>query len=495
MADDTAVATPDADARPEQTVTVEDAGPALKRLTIEVPEGRIKGKIEEQFDNLKRDAQVPGFRKGRAPHRLIERRFGEALRGDVKGQLLSESYTQAIEDQKLEVIGEPDVKDIESIELPESGPMTYTVEVEVTPQIELPAFDSLSVDKVKTEVTDDDVAQEIDNARQRMGQPKNVTDEPAAEGDYLEGPAKVLAGKDAADDAEVLHELPTAYVVVNGESADYKGHIAGIVIDDLGKTLAGKKHGETLRISTTGPKQHEIESLREKPITIVFTITGVQRIEPAPAEALIQQLGVENEDQLKGRLREMLEQRAQQQQQAGLYDQVRGKLVEAVDIELPAGLTGRQVERTLQRRRMELMYRGTSPDEVEQQLAELRDSSEEEAVRQLQEFFILDKAAKDLEVEVGENEINAQVAQMAFQQGRRPEKMRAELRERGDLENLFLQIREQKTLDQILEKVTVNEVDAPAKPKAATKTAKKKTTKKKTTKKTTKKKAAAKKAD
>jgi len=114
-----------------QTVTVEDIGPARKRLVIEVSVDRIAEQIASGYTQMKKDADVPGFRRGRAPQRLLERRFGEAIRDDVKGQLLSESYSQAIEDEKLNVIGEPDIKDLSDIVLPDSEPLTFKVEVRI----------------------------------------------------------------------------------------------------------------------------------------------------------------------------------------------------------------------------------------------------------------------------------------------------------------------------------------------------------------------------
>ena len=128
MAEDkTAVAE---ETKPEQTVKVEDAGPALKRLSVELPESRIKDKIESMYTELSDDAVLPGFRKGRAPRRLLEKRFKSSMSDQLKGQLISESYTQAIEDESLEVIGEPDVKDFDKIEVPEKGSLKYVVEVD-----------------------------------------------------------------------------------------------------------------------------------------------------------------------------------------------------------------------------------------------------------------------------------------------------------------------------------------------------------------------------
>ncbi|MEM8738583.1 MAG: trigger factor [Planctomycetota bacterium] len=473
MADDSTavVDSPDESGTPEtkleQKVTVEDAGPALKRLVFELPESRITDKIESTYENLSNDAVLPGFRKGRAPRRLLEKRFAESIRGDVKGQLLSESYSQAIEEHELDVIGEPDVKDLDSLEVPESGPLSFTVEIEITPDFELPTFDGIKVEKKVSEVSDDDVTAEIEQYRERYGQMSAVEDATVAEGDYVQSDVKVLAGENAADDAEVLHTHDAAYTLVHGEDKDFKGHVAGILVPDMGKHLVDKNVGDVVDISMTGPESHENEKVKGQPITVRMAITQVHRLAPASVEDLLPQFGMQSEDELKERLRTMLEQRHEQAQQADMHKQVTEQLVDAVDLELPEGLKGRQIERALQRQQMELLYSGAQPEEVEEKLAEARSDSEASAVRQLKTFFVLDKAAKQLEVEVQENEINGRIAMMAMQQQRRPEKLRSEMRQRGELEQLYLSIREQKTLDQIIEKATVTEVEGkPGEPEA-----------------------------
>lgn len=473
--------------KPEQAVTVEDAGPALKRLSIELPESRIKAKIESTYTQLRDDAVLPGFRRGRAPRRLLEKRFAPTIGKDIKGQLISESYTQAIEDAGLEVIGQPDVKDIDKLEVPEKGAMKYVVEVEVAPKVKLPAFDQIKVNKPVFEVTDADVDAEIEPYRERFGKPKTIEDGKAEEGDYLSTDVTVLAGENAKDDAEKLLESPDTYVLVPGKKRDYKGHVAGIVVEDLGKLLKGKKAGDTETISMTGPAGHENEKIKGRPITIKVSIKKIERVEPAPVEDLPGLLGVESVDDLKARIRQMLEQRHGQNQRADMHKQVAEYLIDHVELELPKGVTGRQTARVLQRQQMELAYRGVPEDEIAQQIAERREDSEEEAIRQLKLFFILDQAAKDLKVEVQENEINGRIAMMAYQQGRRPEKLRQEMHKRGQIEQLYLQVREQKVMDQIIEKASVTEVKGEAasedggedKPAAKKKTTKKTTKKKK----------------
>src|SRR3974390_259449 len=115
---------------PKATVTIEDAGAARKRIKLDIPAERIQGKLKEAFGDLQHEAVMPGFRRGRAPKRLIEKRFGGDIRNTVKQQLVAEAYEKAIEDNKIEAIGEPEV-DLARVELPESGNLQISVEVEI----------------------------------------------------------------------------------------------------------------------------------------------------------------------------------------------------------------------------------------------------------------------------------------------------------------------------------------------------------------------------
>ena len=455
---DTAVATEET---PAQQVTVEDAGPARKKLTIEIPQERIEEKIESLYGRIRNDAQIPGFRRGRAPQRLIEKRFGDDIRNDAKGQLLSEGYSQAIEEHDLDVLGEPDVKDVDEIELPESGPLKFEVEVEVSPDFELPDLSEIKVEKPSTEVSDEDVTAEIERFRERMGRMTPVEDEGAAiaEGDYVQVDAHVYAGHGVGEDAEALHHQHDAYVLVHGEEHEYKGHVMGILVPDMGKRLAGQKAGETVTIEMTGPSGHEDEQVKDQPITLSLRLKRIERLEPVPMERVIEQLGVESEDEVRDRVRQMLEQRAQQQAESQMHEQVVDQLLDKIDLELPENLTSRQTEQALQRQRMEMLYQGTDPQEIEERMAELRSESEDRAKRDLKRFFILDRIAKDKDVDVEQSEINQRVVMQAMQSGRRPERVRQEMQERGELQQLYLNVREHKTLETILEEARVDEKD------------------------------------
>src|SRR5689334_20981165 len=127
----------------EYPVRIEDAGPATKKVSVEIPPDRIKTKLEEQFKELRQQAAIPGFRPGHAPQKLVEKRFSADVREQVRRSLISESYEQAVEKNSLQVIGEPDFDNPDEIKLPEDGPLTYSFQVEVQPNIALPDLANL----------------------------------------------------------------------------------------------------------------------------------------------------------------------------------------------------------------------------------------------------------------------------------------------------------------------------------------------------------------
>src|SRR5450432_1426884 len=150
-------------------IKIEDAGPATKKVSVEVPQELIATKLEEQFRQLRREAALPGFRPGHAPQKLIEKRSHNAVRDQVRRNVSSESYEQAVSKNSLNVIGEPQFDNPDDIKLPESGSLTYSFEVEVQPDFQIPTLSGLSVKKPKVEVKDEHLDQAMLNLRQQQG--------------------------------------------------------------------------------------------------------------------------------------------------------------------------------------------------------------------------------------------------------------------------------------------------------------------------------------
>ncbi len=435
-------------------VEITDAGPSLKKLSIEIPAETVAKRLSESLDTLCVEAELPGFRKGRAPRKLLERRFGSSVRAETKNQIVSAAYTEAIERHELKVIGEPSSEMLPDVEIVDGEPLKFEIEVEVLPEFELPSTDGIKVNKPVFEVTDKAVAEEIEKICINEGNLEERTD--PQEGDYITGRG-IMTGADGTE----FYDIPGAVVQMPGAKGKAaQGMILGIKVDDFGKQFGSPKAGETTTIKAKGPEQHEIEGVRGADLTITFKVDRIDRILPVPVADLCERYGYEAEDQLNEMVRNKMEQRSQIRQQVAMRQQVAKHLIETIEMELPARLTAGQALRTFERRRMELMYRGVDPTKIEENIAELRAASNEAAATELKMFFILNKIADENDVKVLEAEVNGRIAQMAMEQGKRPEKLRQEMIQSNSVGKIVQQIREHKTMDAILEKAEIREVSA-----------------------------------
>lgn len=435
------------------TVKITDAGPSRKKLEITIPSELVDEKLRDSLDTLALEAELPGFRKGRVPKALVEKRFGGLVKTEAKNQLVASAVSQAVEDHKLKVIGEPFSNTLKDLELAEGKDLAFEVEVEVMPEFELPSLDGIDVKKPLLEVTDTMTEEELNKILINEGQLESRdTPEP---GDYLTGHG-IMKGADGHEFYNIegcVVQMPTA-------DKNGVGMILGVKVDDFTKQFGKPKVNDTVSIKTKGPENHEEEKLRGADLTVTFKVMRIDRIIPAQLDDVVKGLGFENPQGVKDALKSRLQQRVNVQQQVAMRQQVANHLLKNTKVDLPQRMTAVQAMRTLERRRMELMYRGVEAAKIEEHIAELRAASGNEAVRDLKLFFVLNKAAEDLKISVDDAEINGRIAQLAIERNMRPEKLRQELIQRNQVGTIYQQIREHKTMDRILSKAKVTEMSA-----------------------------------
>ena len=175
----------------EIEVAVEDVGTLRKKLTITIRRESIDRRLDEQYDELSHDATVPGFRRGRAPRRLIEKRFGHDVGDQICTQIVGQAYLAATEKENLKPLGDPQVwvkpkpkkgeegetaeemvsvqEAIDLIELPTEGSLSFACEVEIRPEFDLPKLEGIELKKPKVSITDEDVSEQINRLRSMRG--------------------------------------------------------------------------------------------------------------------------------------------------------------------------------------------------------------------------------------------------------------------------------------------------------------------------------------
>ncbi|HLL88875.1 MAG TPA: trigger factor [Tepidisphaeraceae bacterium] len=429
-------------------VTIEDAGPATKKVSVQIPADRVQAKLQQELKDLRRNAALPGFRVGHAPQKLIEKKFATELRDQVRRTLISESYEQAIEKNSLQVIGEPEFENPDAIKLEDNQPLNYSFSVEVQPDINLPELKGLKVKKPKIDIKDENVDQAMTNLREQQGTLVPVEDRGVETKDFLTADVHTKVNGETIDHA---HD---AQIVARA------GRVAGIQIDDLDKQLAGLKAGETRSVTVKGPENHPNEKYRNQDVEVEFKLKDLKRLEPAEVTPeFLEGLGFANEQELRDALREQMVERITFDVQQSMREQVSKYLLDNVKIDLPSKLSDRQADRVVQRRAVELMQRGLPAEAIQQNVEALKSGAKDEAARDLKLFFILQRIAADQNVDVDEAELNGRVAMIAAQRGERPEKLKQTMAKEGSLANLYIQMREQKAVDSIIANAEVEEVD------------------------------------
>jgi trigger factor len=433
------------------TVKIEEVGPCRKKISIDVPAETVNEAMEAAYATVAHEATIPGFRKGRAPRRLVEKRFGSYVQDETRSRLCTSAYQEAVESNELKILAHPPAEYFEDVEVEAGNPVHIEVEVEVMPEFDLPDLKGIEVYKPDNALPDGMVDDEIKKIAINEG---DLDEQDKSEkGNYLTGKAVMV-------DAEGTEHYNIDGAVIQLPEDGDEGMVLGVIVSDFTKQVGTPKEGDSVTIKVKGPENHEVEALRGKDLTVTFDVAKIYAIVPAPMADIVAKYGFASEDQLKEMVSNRLEQRAVAQQQSVMRQQVVKFLADSTEFELPAGLTAQQAARSLERQRMELMYRGVDPTEIEQNMAQLRNASAARATTELKQFFMINKAAEALEVQVEEAEINAQIVQMAMQQGKRPEQFRDELIKSGQAQALVQQVREHKTVDKILEDAKVEDISA-----------------------------------
>ncbi len=425
-------------------VSVEDSGILKKKVKVEVPQDEIDKKLNENYGELVKSAAIPGFRTGRAPRKLIEKRFNKDVREQVRLQMIGLAMDQAIEQTKLETLGEPDIK-LEDIQLPEQGPLAFEFEVEIQPSFDLPALEGIEITENEVQITDKDIDEQIENYRWQLASLKEVSaDGKTEKNDHIEADTTFEVG---TEPPIVKHDTPV----------DLRPQpVEGVQFNELADQLAGLKIGDSKAIEVTVPDTHSNEAWRGKTAKLNVTVKKIFRwVLPELNETLVKQCGYDSLPNWRDAIKTELEARKGQQVRRDMEEQVRKYLLSSVPIDVPAGVADRQTNRVLYRHVLELRQMGIPPMLIEQKLDDLKTRARSKAIDDMKLFFIFDKIARQYEIKVPDEEVNGVIASMAAQSGRRPERMREEMIREGMYDNVIDMIRERKVLEKLIEKAKI----------------------------------------
>jgi trigger factor len=438
--EDSAIATEEAEEDQEDQplnleVTVERPGACERHVTVTIAREDINRYYDDAYSELMPSAEVPGFRPGRAPRKLVESRFRKEITEQVKGSLLMDSLGQISEEGAFTAISEPEF-DLEAIEVPDEGPMTFEFSIEVRPEFDLPEWKGLTIRRPVHEFTEADIDQQLEQMLARYG---NLVpfDGPAEAGDFLT--LNITTRHQGEQLAEEEEEVVRIRPVLNFNDARLEG------FDDLMKGVkADDRKKATVKLTASAPN----EELRGQEVEVEFEVLDVKRLRlpELTKEFLAEMGGFESEADVRDAIRSDLQRQLEYRQQQNAREQITALLTESATWELPRAMLRRQSVRELERAVMELRRSGFSEEQIRSRENELRQNSLQATATALKEHFILERIAEEEEIDVEDGDYDAEIRLLSLQSGETPRRIRAQLEKRGLMDVLRNQIIERKVI-------------------------------------------------
>ncbi|MFP5106526.1 trigger factor [Neobacillus sp. C211] len=408
-------------------------------LTVEVSAEKVNEGLTAAFNKVVKQVNVPGFRKGKMPRPMFEKRFGvESLYQDALDILLPEAYGSAIDETGIEPIDRPDI-DIEQME--KGKELIFKATVQVKPEVTLGEYKGLEVEALDTNVTDEDVANELKTLQER--QAELVVKE---EGTIENGDTVVLDFEGFVD-GEAFE---------GGKAENHSLEIgSGSFIPGFEEQLVGLATGESKDVEVTFPEEYHAAELAGKPAVFKVTIHEIKGKElPALDDEFAKDVDdeVETLDALKEKIKTRLENSKKHEAEHHLRDTVVEKAAANAEVEIPDVMVNSEVNRMLQEFEQRLQMQGMNLELYFQFSGQdenaLREQMKEEAVIRVRTNLTLEAIAKAENLEVTEEEVDAELENMAGMYNMTVDSIKQAL---GGLEGIKSDLKLKKAVDFIVE--------------------------------------------
>lgn len=438
--------------------SVEDINPTKKRLKIEIPSDVIESEIRTSLEKLRHTVRIPGFRAGKAPVTLIEKRFGKQVEADVLDKIIPEQLSSAIREAAIDPVAMP-VLD-EEFQFQRNNPVTLSITVEIIPRIENLSYENISIKDIPFAVEESDIEDALNRLREQKAvfevADKEIEADDFVSFEYVD--SEIAGGEETPSAREMISKMGNEIFPV-----------------DIMEMVIGKKKGDIIDFTRTFDEGISKE-LAGKTARVKVKITEVKKkVMPSVNDEFAKDLGYETIPELREKIREKLHEAKLEHIKKIQKAQIIDKLIESNPVEIPEVLIQRELEALVMQKSIAekeqdrkslnpLTGAGeTAPESsakpegtVEGQEAELR----RVAVRNVQASLIINAIGQKETLVVSDDEVNEKISAIARRLSASPEVIRNFYdHKEGSLENLKQQILEDKVLDMLLSSASIEKGD------------------------------------
>ena len=431
---------------------IERISPVECRVRVEIPWSEVSPRLSRKLSELRRQVRLPGFRRGKAPPKMVERLFGEGARHEVAEALVEETFESAVSEQGARAITGPRV---DELKLERDAPFVYEARFEVPPEVEPKDYEGVPVRRRPVEITDEQVEAELERMREDLVEvepvPEDEAKDPTRPGDVWTVDVDGTIGEDpvARTDLEVQ---------IGRDQGEFIPGLAAAMAD-----LSRGDVGTTKTVEFVPPEDRIKEEYRGKPVKLSLGLREIRvRRLPTLDDEFARDTGeADSLEELRAKVRERL----QETEQAEAEREARMRLVQELlsrnDFEVAPSMIAREVSARIDGMRRQFAQAGIRLEDAGMSEQALWAQFEPEATFNVKAFLLLDAIGKAEGIDVTDEELDEAIAEIAEERGTTPERLRPTMERTQELVLLRAQIREEKILDHLMERAEVTEAPDP----------------------------------
>jgi trigger factor len=426
-------------------IDIDELSPVQRKVRVELPAETVAGEFSRAYKNLSQRVRVKGFRSGKIPRNVLQGMYGDEVKGEVRSHLVEESLGEIVKDRNLQIVSRPEV---ETAEFNESGPFSFSAVFEVKPDFKVKNYLGMEVEKVTIAITE----AQVEEALQRL-------QEGHARLELVEGREVVQKGDFVTLDFEgTMDGKPFA----GGKGENYMLEVgAGQALPQFEEAVVGLRLGERQTVAVNYPENYPNKEIAGKAVDFSIVAREIkQKVLPVLDDEFAKDHGeCASLDELKTRIRERLEHELGQYQKEELKEKLVSRLIEAHPFAIPPSMVERQTRYLMERYQNQVAAQrdAESPAPME----EVRKNLEPRATRQVQATLLVEKIAQLEHIEISDKDVQERVDALARAAGERAKTLREVYARAEARDDLRAQMVFERTLEYLLERAIVKEVDRP----------------------------------
>ena len=428
-------------------IAIEEVSACRRRLRIEVPANRVNEEIAKITTEFQKFASIKGFRAGKAPKAVVEKKFEKDIEEEVKRKLVPEAFREAVKSKKLRVVSMPE---IEEFHFEKGISLSFSPVIDLVPEFALPEYKQIKVKKADSTVSDQDITDTLNRIREQVADYKTAEGRALQEKDFA-----VISYEGSIDGksvAEFTPETPTLgkqekfWLLIQDEH----------FLPGFGTQLIGAKAGDQRKVTVVFPDDFPQEPLRGKTAVYDVTVNEVkEKILPELNDELAQQIAQCTLEELRERVRQNLTQQKESQARNEHLKQIYENLRQQVKFELPESSVQNQTRRLIYDIVRENEMRGIPNQMLEEKKQDIMEAAHSSAKDQVQLSFILSRIAEAEKIEVQTEEVLTEIGKLAVRYKTTPQKLVKELQANQGMEELENEILNRKTVDFLLQSAII----------------------------------------